>query len=67
MIINVPDWCVIGKNIEFKMYDPNEGKMKWFTDKIISYGTDGFFHQAFYCPVYYNKFSDYGSVVRECE
>ena len=67
MIIEVPDWCVIGKYIEFKMYDPNYGEARWFKDKIISYGVDGFFHQTHNCPVYYNKFSDYGKTVRECQ
>ena len=42
MIINVPDWCVIGKFIEFKMWDENYGKYDWFKDKIISYTEDGF-------------------------
>lgn len=65
MIIEIPDWCVIGKQIEFKMYDPNEGKANWFKDKIISYSTDGFFHKAHNCPVYHNKFTDYGTTVRE--
>ena len=67
MVINVPDWCVIGKYIEFQMYDLNEGKTNWFRDKIISYSEDGFFHQACNCPVYHNKFSDYGKTVRECK
>lgn len=67
MILEIPEWCKIGKYIEFKMYDPNEGKAMWFKDKIISYSEDGFFHQSAYCPVYHNKFSDYGKTVRECE
>lgn len=67
MVINVPDWCVIGKSIEFQMYDLNEGKTNWFKDKIISYTEDGFYHQAHNCPVYHNKFSDYGKTVRECK
>ena len=67
MIINVPDWCVIGKRIQFKMWNPNNGKTEWFTDTIISYSSNGFFHQEHNCPVYHNKFSDYGSSVREIE
>lgn len=43
MIIEVPEWAEIGKLIEFKMYDKNHGKQKWFREKIISYGNDGFF------------------------
>jgi len=66
MIINIPDWCVIGKDIEFKMYDPNTEKAEWFKDKIISYSENGFFHQAHNCPVYHNLFTDYGKTVREC-
>lgn len=65
MIIEIPDWCVIGKQIEFQMYDSIEGEMNWFKDKIISYSTDGFFHKAHNCPVYHNKFTDYGTTVRE--
>ena len=49
------------------MYDSNYGKPKWFKEKIISYGNDGFFHQNHDCPVYYNKFSDLGKTVRLCE
>lgn len=67
IVINVPDWCVIGKCIEFLMYDPNEGKESWFKDKIISYSIEGFFHQSHNCPVYHNKFNDYGTRVRECK
>ena len=67
MIIEVPDWCVIGKFIEFQIYDPMTNKIVWYKDKIVSYGVDGFFHQGYCCPVYYNKFEDYGKSVRECE
>ena len=67
IIIRVPSWCQLGKRIEFQMQDPSDGKMHWFKDRIISYDYKGFFHQAPYCPVYYNKFSDYGKTVRECE
>ena len=43
------------------------GKWNGLERKIISYGNDGFFHQAHNCPVYYNKFSDLGKTVRLCE
>ena len=66
MVINVPDWCIIGKYVEVLMYDPNYGESKWFKEKIISYSEDGFFHQAHNCPMYHNSFSDYGKTVREC-
>lgn len=65
--INIPDWCEIGKFIEFEMYNPDSGKSEWFKDKIISYSDTGFFHQSHNCPVYHNKFSDYGRTVREIE
>ena len=67
MIINVPEWAEIGNLIEFKIYDPSCGKERWFREEIISYGNDGFFHQNRDCPVYYNRFSDLGTVVRLCE
>ena len=67
MIIEVPDWCKIGKYIEFKMYDPTYGEARWFKDKIIAYSEKGFFHQGFYCPVYHHLFTDYGELVRECK
>ena len=67
MVINVPEWAEIGKFIEYRMYDKNHGKMRWFREKIISYGNDGFFHQDYNCPVYYNRFSDLGKSVRLCE
>jgi hypothetical protein len=66
MIINIPDWCCIGKTIEWKTFDTDYGKARWFKEKIISFGYDGFFHQAYNCPVYYSKFSDYGNTIREC-
>ena len=65
MTINIPDWCIIGKTVEVLMYNKNTGQREWFKEKIISYGVDGFFHQAYYCPVYYHKFSDYGKLVKE--
>lgn len=65
MTINIPDWCVIGKWISWS----NEAVTgaKWVREKIISYGVDGFFHQASYCPVYYSKFTEYGKTVKEQE
>jgi len=65
MIIEIPDWCVIGKKVEVLMYDKDYCKFDWFKEKIISYGIDGFFHQAYGCPVYYDKFDSYGKTVRE--
>ena len=67
MILNIPEWAKIGHFIEFLMYDKNYGKMRWYREKIISYGNDGFFHKANNCPVYYNRFSDLGKSVRLCE
>ena len=65
MIIEVPDWCVIGKFIEWNC--PYRTGYEWVKEEIISYGTDGFYHQAHNCPVYYSKFSDYGHTIRECK
>ena len=67
MIINVPEWAEIGNYVEIKMWDSDYEKYRWFREQIISYGNDGFFHQAHNCPVYYNKFSDMGTKVRLCE
>lgn len=66
MTIQVPDWCVIGKYVAWS----NEALTgaKWVSEKILSYGVDGFFHRGSNCPVYYTKFSEYGKTVRErCE
>lgn len=63
MTIVVPDWCVIGKFIEWNA--PSVTGMKWVREKIVAYGVDGFFHQAINCPMYYTKFSEYGKTVRE--
>ena len=63
MIIEIPDWCVIGKWIEWNA--PYITGNEWVDEKILSYGYDGFFHQGCNCPVYYTKFSEYGRTVRE--
>ncbi len=34
MVINVPEWAEIGKFIEYRMYDKNHGKMRWFRAEI---------------------------------
>ena len=65
MIIEIPDWCTIGETVEVFMYDKDKGQGDWFKEKIISYGVDGFFHQAHNCPVYYHKFDSYGKSVRK--
>lgn len=65
MIIDIPDWCVIGKYIEWR--NPYITGYEWVKEKIISYGVDGFFHQEHNCPVYYSKFSDYGKTIMECQ
>lgn len=64
MIIEIPDWCVIGKSVEWKA--PHFTGYEWVRETILSYGMDGFFHQGSDCPVYYTKFSEYGKTVREC-
>lgn len=65
MILNIPDWCVIGKYVEVKMYDKTYDRYDWFKEKIISYSENGFFHQSHNCPIYHSLFSDYGKSVRE--
>lgn len=63
MIIEVPDWCIIGKFVEWN--EPDITGNEWVKEKILSYGRDGFFHQASYCPIYYTKFTEYGKTIRE--
>ena len=41
MTIEVPDWCIIGKTIEWNA--PHITGNEWVRDKIISFGYDGFF------------------------
>lgn len=65
MTIEIPDWCIIGKIIEWNR--PDLTGAEWTDEKIISYGVDGFFHQEHNCPVYYTKFSEYGKTLRECK
>lgn len=65
MTIEIPDWCIIGKIIEWNT--PAITGNEWVKEKIISYGIDGFFHQAHNCPVYYSKFVEYGKKIRECK
>ena len=64
MTIEIPDWCKIGELIEFKYDYPDTEKSYWYTDRIIAYTEDGFYHQAQGCPMYHHKFSDYGKTVR---
>lgn len=63
MTIEVPDWCVIGKVVEWNA--PHITGNEWVCEKILSYGLDGFYHQGHNCPVYYSKFSGYGKTIRE--
>ena len=59
MTLTIPDWCWIGATVEYQ-YRPGE----WVKEIIHSYGTDGFYHQAFGCPLYYSKYTDLGRTVR---
>lgn len=63
MTIEIPDWCVIGKYVEWNASHITGNE--WVTEKIISYGIDGFFHKGSCCPVYYTQFSEYGKTIRE--
>lgn len=59
MTVTIPDWCCIGATVEYE-YRPGE----WVRETIHSYGTDGFYHQAYGCPMYYSKYTDLGRTVR---
>ena len=63
MILEIPNWCIIGKTILWNA--PHITGRKWTREKIISYGMDGFFHQYPNCPIYYSKFSEYGKTIKE--
>ena len=63
MIIEIPEWCKIGLEIEWNA--PNVTGNKWVREKIIGYGYDGFFHQAYNCPLHFTKFLEYGKTVRK--
>lgn len=65
MTIEIPDWCIIGKTIEWNR--PDLTGTKWVREEILSFGYDGFYHRACNCPVYYSEFSEYGKTVRECK
>ena len=65
MIIEVPDWCVIGKAIQWNA--PSITGYEWVVERIVAYDVDGFYHQAYECPMYFTKFSEYGKTIRECE
>ncbi len=57
MTIEIPNWCIIGKWIEWNA--PHITGNEWVREKILSYGVDGFFHQEHNCPVYYSKYTEY--------
>ena len=59
MTLTIPDWCRIGATVEYE-YRPGE----WVRETIHSYGTDGFYHQAFGCPLYYSAYSEFGRTIR---
>lgn len=59
MTLTIPDWCRIGATVEYQ-YRPGE----WAEEVVHSYGTDGFFHQAYGCPMYYSAYSEFGRTIR---
>ena len=59
MTLTIPDWCRIGATVEHQ-YRPGE----WVEEIVHSYGTDGFFHQAYGCPMYYSAYSEFGRTIR---
>lgn len=64
MTIEIPDWCIVGKWVEWKC--PEVTGNEWVRERIISFTQDGFYHRDPNCPVYYSRFSDYGKTIREC-
>ena len=66
MIIELPRWARIGNTVLVKDVDMIRGDnpTHWYTEKIISFGYDGVFHQAPACPVYYTKFDEYGKTIK---
>ena len=63
MVIEIPDWCKIGIWVEW--YAPHiTGRREWVRERVLSFGYDGFFHQAPNCPVYFTEFSEFGKNVR---
>lgn len=66
MIIEIPDWARIGKDIEVKDVDLIRGDDRnvWYKERIISFGYDGVFHQAYNCPIYYTKFKQFNKTIR---
>ena len=62
MTIEIPNWCRIGRYIEWNA--PQITGNPWVREEIIAFGYDGFFHQAHNCPMYFTKFAEYGKTVR---
>lgn len=65
MTIELPSWARIGQMVYVKDVNCIRGDNpnNWFKERIISFGYDGVFHQAAYCPVYYTHFKDYGKKI----
>lgn len=62
MTIEIPNWCRIGRYIEWNA--PQITGNPWVREEIIAFGYDGFFHQAHDCPLYFTEYSEYGKTVR---
>ena len=65
MTIEIPDWCLIGKQILW--HNPRTTGVDWVREEIKAFGYRGFFHQAHNCPMYFTEFSEYGKTVKEIE
>ena len=65
--IDVPDWAVIGKYVLIRDYNLVRGddEKAWYKEKIIAFGYDGIFTQAYACPMYYYPFCSYGNIIKE--
>lgn len=66
MIIELPSWARIGATVLVKDTKMIRGDSpnNWYTEKIISFGYNGVFHQAKDCPVYFTEFKQYGKTIK---
>ena len=65
MTIELPSWARIGLMVYVKDVNCIRGDnpTNWFKERIIAFGYDGVFHQAYDCPMYYSHFDDYGEKI----
>ena len=65
-IIEVPDWAAIGNTVLIRDTECDRGDdpSRQYPERIISYGYDGIFTQAYNCPVYFTPFSSFGDRIK---